>query len=233
MKNPHSLTRMGILIACLVDPRRLELLTSSMPWKRSSQLNYGPVKLAEYTRSEFEIKPISELRLRFREDSPALFDVFLDAFQHDFVDRSALVGNLQASGFVQHEAFGGFDRLDSRGALASGDERVFSKQASFAENRESVALDRDFHRPVHDDVGFVVAGVVLGEHRFALRKPAYAASRKDSRYRRFVHSFEEPVLPHAFVETLSDLRRTRLRSGFCGLVSQAGKRRKVDGHIAK
>lgn len=42
----------------LVDPRRLELLTSSMPWKRSSQLNYGPVKRGKYTELHPEIKGI-------------------------------------------------------------------------------------------------------------------------------------------------------------------------------
>lgn len=48
----------GDFIDCLVDPRRLELLTSSMPWKRSSQLNYGPVKRRKYTQRRKEIKTI-------------------------------------------------------------------------------------------------------------------------------------------------------------------------------
>ncbi len=46
----------------MVDPRRLELLTSSMPWKRSSQLNYGPMDkslIFQISVADFGRLPIS------------------------------------------------------------------------------------------------------------------------------------------------------------------------------
>lgn len=144
----------------MVDPRRLELLTSSMPWKRSSQLNYGPVKRGEIYPKRFRNQ--ADFRLvRFSEHSPALGHVLFDTFEHDFVDASALGGDCQAGVFVEHDAPGRFYRADGRRSWASGQKGVFSKKVAFREDGEHLAFDRYFHPPFDDDVGFGHAIVVF------------------------------------------------------------------------
>lgn len=160
----------------MVDPRRLELLTSSMPWKRSSQLNYGPVKRVEIypkpNRNQADLRLLPLLR----ENAPPLLHVFFDAFEHDFVDQSAFLRHFQTCRLVEHQAFGGLDRPNRRRPLASGDEGVLSKQAPLPKHRESVASDRNLHRAVHDDVGFVIAFVIFFQNRRSCGKVPNPAS---------------------------------------------------------